>query len=68
MAVQSPVNLGLTTTEGFYSEKMINVRFYINWKYSYNTNPFRFDQKVIYQKIVKENALNSAYSLFLLRA
>lgn len=59
--MQSPVNLGLTTTEGFYSEKMINVRFYINfhlnWKYSYNTKPFRFDQKVIYQKIVKENAL-----------
>ena len=47
--MQSPVNLVLTTTEGFYTEEMINVRFistfFINWKYSYKTMPFTFGQK-----------------------
>ena len=57
--MQSPVNLVLTTTEGVNTEDMINVRFYINfhlnWKYSYNTIPFRLGQKVInYRRSLKK--------------
>ena len=52
MAVQSPVNLVLTTTEGVNRMEMINVRFYINWKYSYNTNQVRVAQKIINLEII----------------
>ena len=49
--MQSPVNLGLATTERFYSEEMINVRFYIDFLYQLEIqlryNPIQIAQKAI---------------------